>query len=114
MPSYLERTMAVLKSQDFMVAKTEHFNALAGVRQDLFGMFDLLALHPAYGTIGVQVCGPGDFGAHVTKLTGARKERLILWLAAAPSNRCILIGWRKLKKHTPDTLAGDRAGAAAR
>jgi len=95
MKSYLERTLSELKSQGYMVQKVEHFNVYGGVRQDLFGFLDLLAVHPAHGIIGIQVCGE-DWSSHVKKLTGERKEALILWLASG--GRCTLIGWRQLKE----------------
>jgi len=98
MPSYLQRTMKLFKELDFLVEKVEYYNAHAGVRHDLYGFIDVLALHPAYGSMAVQVCGPSDFAPHVKKILGPRREALILWLCASPHNRCILIGWRKLKK----------------
>lgn len=90
----IERTLSVCKELNFMVAKVEHFNTFAGVRQDLFGFIDLIAIHPRYGTIGIQVCGK-DWSSHIKKLTGQRREALILWLASG--SRCILVGWRQLK-----------------
>ena len=92
--SYLERTLKCLKDANFMVQKVEHFNTFAGTRHDLFGFIDLLACHPAYGSIGLQVCGE-DWSSHIKKMTGDRREAVILWLLAG--NRCLLIGWRELK-----------------
>lgn len=95
MESYLERSMKVLKRHGFMVQKVETFNQFGNVRQDLFGFIDILAIHPSYGTVGVQVCGPGDFAEHMDKLLGSRREALMLWLLAG--NKAVLVGWRKLK-----------------
>ena len=91
----IERTLKELKEANFLVSKVEHFNAHAGCRQDLFGFIDILAVHPRYGTIGVQVCG-SDWAPHIEKMTVELRERLLLWLAGG--NRCILVGWRKLKR----------------
>ena len=108
--THLERTLKCFKDLNFIVSKVEHFNTFAGIRQDLFGFLDVLALHPAHGTIGVQVCG-SDWSPHIRKMTDDRRESLLLWLASG--NRCILIGWRNLKKEgwTPRlrefTLADD-------
>lgn len=102
MKSYLERTTEIFKKHDFIVQKVEYYNAHGGNRVDLFGFIDVLALHPSEGAIGVQVCGK-DWSEHIKKMTGPRKEELIHWLLAG--NRCILIGWRRLKsrgnKYTP-------------
>lgn len=109
MPSYLERTMKLLKSQDCLVEKVEYFNAHSGRRHDMLGFLDLLVLHPVLGLIGVQVCGPGDFAEHERKILGPRREALIYWLLANSDaygrlgGRCILIGWRNLKKPDPAT-----------
>ena len=92
--THIERTLAVFKDSQFMIEKVERFNTFAGCRQDLFGFLDLLAVHPSHGTWGIQVCGT-DFNSHVKKMTGERREALLFWLLGG--NRCILIGWRKLK-----------------
>lgn len=82
-----------------MVQKVEHFNAFAGIRQDLFGFIDLLAVHPHYGTVGVQVCGQ-DWQTHIKKISTDCREPAILWLLGG--NRLLLVGWRQLKgKWTP-------------
>lgn len=95
MSSYLEKTNDVLKAANFTTQKVETFNMHAGVRQDLYGFIDLLAMHPSHGIVGVQVCGPSDYAEHVKKMLGPRREALILWLASG--GRAILVGWRKLK-----------------
>jgi hypothetical protein len=92
--SHLERTLKCLKEANFLVQKVENFNAFSGTRHDLFGFIDILACHPHYSTIGLQVCGD-DWSSHVKKMTGDRREAVILWLLAG--NRCLLIGWRELK-----------------
>ena len=92
--SYLERTLKEFKSRGFLVNKVERYNAFAGVRQDLFGVFDLLAVHPGYGLIAVQVCG-ADWGSHLKKMTEDRREVLILWLLSG--GRVLLVGWREIK-----------------
>jgi hypothetical protein len=92
--SHLERTLKCLKESNFLVQKVESYNAFSGTRHDLFGFIDILACHPHYSTIGLQVCGD-DWSSHVKKMTGDRREAVILWLLAG--NRCLLIGWRELK-----------------
>lgn len=94
MKSHVERTLSKLKDFNFLIQKVEYFNAHGGVRVDLFGIIDLLAVHPSYGTLGIQVCGT-DWSPHIKKITEDRREALLLWLASG--NRFILVGWRKLK-----------------
>lgn len=65
-----------------------------GIRQDLFGFLDILALDPESGIVGIQSCGQ-DWSGHVTKLRVERKEIVIRWLQAGA--RCELWGWRKVK-----------------
>ena len=92
--THIERTLKAFKDSQFMIEKVEHFNTFAGVRQDLYGFLDLLAVHPAHGTWGIQVCG-SDFAPHVKKMTEERREQMLFWLLGG--NRCLLVGWRKLK-----------------
>ena len=92
--SYLERTMELFKKEEILIHKAEYYNAHGGNRVDLFGFIDAVAIHPFHGTIGVQACGQ-DWSEHIKKMTGPKREVLILWLASG--NRCYLIGWRKLK-----------------
>ncbi len=42
----LQRSMNLLRSQGWLCAKAEHWNAFAHVRQDLFGFIDLVGLSP--------------------------------------------------------------------
>jgi hypothetical protein len=76
------------------VAIVEHWNPHAHIRQDLFGVFDLLAVDPnGFGVIGIQVKGQSGTADGVTKL----RESAILepWLRCL--NRVLVVGWRKLK-----------------
>jgi hypothetical protein len=98
--SYLERTLKMFKEANFEIQKVEYFNAYGGNRVDLFGFIDAIAIHPHHGTIGVQACGQ-DWNEHIRKMTGPKREILILWLASG--NRCFLIGWRNLRSKDPAT-----------
>ena len=76
----------------------ERYNAFVGahgVRQDLFGIIDVIALDPQRGVIGVQSCG-ADFAAHERKFFEERASECIDWLST-PSTRLELWGWRKVK-----------------
>ena len=79
-------------------AIVERFNAHVGphgIRQDLFGIIDVLALDPGRGVVGVQSCG-GSFAAHEHKLLEERAQECIDWLST-PSTGLELWGWRKVK-----------------
>ena len=131
--SYTQRTLDALRDQGCEVDIVERFIAQAGkaipvkgsphlrrrtgIRKDLFGIIDLIALRPPYCTIpnfhknceppwdaqntkflkrwelvGIQCFGQ-DFAAHKRKVL-ARKYAPI-WLASG--NAIELWGWRKLK-----------------
>jgi len=97
--SYVQRTMRELKNQGRVCAIVEKWNAFAGphgIRQDLFGIIDVLALDPERGVVGVQVCGQ-DWGSHITKLIEERAQETYDWLST-PGTALELHGWRKIKK----------------
>lgn len=50
----LQRSMDLLRDRGYQVAKVEYYNAAMKRRQDLFGVWDLLAVRPGE-TLAVQV-----------------------------------------------------------
>jgi hypothetical protein len=66
-----------------------------GVRKDLFGIIDIIALDPYRGVVGVQSTGQA-FSDHFKKITIEKKEEAIKWLCT-PGAVLELWGWRKLK-----------------
>jgi hypothetical protein len=79
-------------------AIVERFNAHVGphgLRQDLFGIIDVLALDPGRGVVGVQSCG-NSFSEHHRKLTEERAQECIDWLQT-PGTGLELWAWRKVK-----------------
>lgn len=56
MTSPTQRALAELKKRGWPAAITEHWNQYAHIRQDLFGVFDLLAIRPAQ--FGKEETGP--------------------------------------------------------
>jgi hypothetical protein len=64
-----QRTLARLKSEDYeLVAITERWNPFARIRQDLFGIIDILAIKDG-DTIALQVTSYSNIGARVKKIT---------------------------------------------
>jgi hypothetical protein len=93
-----QRTIRELKNQGRKCGIVERFNSFVGphgIRQDLFGIIDIIALDPERGVIGVQACGQ-DFSGHYKKITIDRAQETIDWLMT-PGAVLELWGWRKVK-----------------
>lgn len=96
-----QRTLRELRGMGRLVGTVERWNPHVrrgdgglGIRQDLFGFIDLIALDPARGIVGVQTTGQ-DFAGHLRKITEERAEPCIEWLRCGGVVE--LWGWRKIK-----------------
>lgn len=89
-----QRTLAWLREQGYHAQVVERFNSHAGVRVDLFGIIDIIAVTP-HDTIGVQATSLGvtDRLKKIQTSEGARH-----WLSAGRHRRLWIVGWRKYKK----------------
>lgn len=65
-----------------------------GIRRDLFGWIDIIAVCPIRGVGAVQSCGQ-SFSAHLAKLRGVRRSRVHEWLSSGAWAE--LWGWKRLK-----------------
>jgi len=93
-----QRTIRELKNRGLKCGIVEKFNRFAGphgIRQDLFGIIDIIALDPMRGVVGVQSTG-SDFAGHMRKLKEERLQECIDWLST-PGTVLELWGWRKVK-----------------
>ena len=97
-----QRTIRELRKMGRKCAVVEKWNSFAsrpggppGIRQDLFGIIDVLALDPARGVVGVQCCG-ADFASHYRKITVERAQDTLDWLQT-PGTALEIWGWRKVK-----------------
>ena len=90
-----QRTIRELRKMGRRCAIVEKWNSHAKIRQDLFGVIDVLALDPERGVVGVQSCG-NSFSAHYKKLTEERADECIEWLET-PGTVLELWAWRKVK-----------------
>lgn len=93
-----QRTLKALREQGLVCGIVERFNPYAGphgIRQDLFGCIDIIALDPERGVIGVQSCGQ-SFSEHKKKLLIERNQEVRDWLIT-PGTSLELWGWRKVK-----------------
>jgi len=93
-----QRTIRALKDQGRVCGIVERYNAHVGphgIRQDLFGIIDIIALDPERGVVGIQSCG-SDFAAHERKILEERAQESVDWLST-PGAKLELWGWRKVK-----------------
>lgn len=91
------RTLEALRNEGYMAGMVERFQSHAGpfgVRQDLFGLFDIIAVHPSEGIIGVQ-CFATEWTAHYKIFLEERRDEAVNWLKAG--GKIELWGWRRLK-----------------
>lgn len=96
-----QRTLRALREEGYISEIVEKWNPFGGapkpggghtgIRQDLFGVFDILSITPT-GIEGVQVCG-SDFAAHDRKILAS--EHAAAWLRVGAT--ISLWGWRKVK-----------------
>jgi len=90
--SPLQRSKKALEKEGFTVAIVERWNPFAKVRQDLFGIIDLLCVKPGI-TRGVQVTTMSNKSSHVEKMTAHQNLKTLL----AAGWEIHLHSWRELK-----------------
>ena len=93
--SPLQRSKKYLEEAGFTVAIVERWNPWAKVRQDLFGILDLLAISHL-GTLGVQVTTMGHKQEHIDKMMAHPNLQRILdvWEVKLHSWRKLKDGWK--------------------
>ena len=99
--SATQRTLKWLKNRGLWTGVVERFvgQGKFGVRIDLFGIIDIIALSKA-GVVGVQSCST-DFSAHYKKMTVECREQSLQWMRT-PGTVLMLIGWRQLVAYKKD------------
>lgn len=96
-----QRTLQAMRRRGLNAAVVEKWNQHVGphgIRQDLFGIIDVIALDHQTGVIGIQSCAGSGFSAHWKKLTEERAQETSDWLNT-PGCTLELWGWRKVKLH---------------
>lgn len=91
-----ERTLKYLRSQGYSAVVTERWNPFARIRQDLFGIVDVLAVKPGE-TLGVQCTSNANVASRVTKIAdheSTPRLREAGW-------RLEVHGWTKGKRGAP-------------
>ncbi len=92
MSSPTQRTLAHLRAAGYpLVQVVERWNPHARVRQDLFGIVDVLAV--GADIVGVQATSGSNVAARVRKLT----ESEALPILRTAGVRILVHGWRKVR-----------------
>jgi len=71
------------------------FAGSAGVRRDLFGFLDVIALDPVRGITGVQCCARSGHAAHRRKILEDCTEAAMAWLECG--GKVEIWSWAKQK-----------------
>lgn len=84
----------MLRENGYRAEVTEHWNAYARIRKDLFGFIDIVALRGnEKGVLGIQTTSAANLSARIEKTLGLPVYKL--WLQCG--NRIEFHGWRKIK-----------------
>lgn len=93
MTSPTQRTLALLRERGCLAAVTEKWNAFAKIRQDLFGIVDVLGIDAEGTTIAVQTTSYSNVSARAKKIAEAPATpymRKAGW-------KIVIHGWHKVK-----------------
>lgn len=86
------KSLANLRDRGYKVAVVEKWNSFAHIRQDLFGMFDIVAIHEDFnGVLGVQTTTKDHINDRIKKIT--ENDVRSVWLKAG--NTIEVHGWIK-------------------
>lgn len=95
MRSPTQKSLKLLRERGYSVFITEHYNAFAKVRVDLYGFIDIVGLHPKErGILGIQTTTGTNLSARIKKAQGIKQY----WLWLSCGNDVEFHGWRKLLK----------------
>jgi hypothetical protein len=87
------RTLQYCRKMGWRIQVVERWNQYAGIRIDLFGFIDLIALTPDNVCLGIQATSSANMSARVTKSTVEKEAELQHWLACG--NQYEVWGWAK-------------------
>lgn len=81
-----------MRSRGYLAGITEHWNAFAKIRQDLFGILDLVCVSEK-GTVGVQTTSYSNMASRVAKIAESEATAFL-----RKAGWCLEVhGWRKVK-----------------
>lgn len=85
-----QRSLKELRARGYTAQVVERWNSFAKIRQDLFGIVDLVAIKSDMnGVLGIQATSTGNMGARIQKAQA--NETLNIWKQAG--NRFVVWGW---------------------
>lgn len=84
-----ERSLALLRAEGWLPAIVEHYNRFARVRQDLYGILDILAVKDDQ-TLGIQTTSASNVAARQKKILEADATQALL----TAGWRLQVHGWR--------------------
>ena len=84
-------TIRLYRSRGYSCDVAEHYNAYAGVRNDLFRFTDVVAVN-GKEILFVQTTSKSNMSSRRKKIAGIEEARLI---ALTPCARVIILGWYK-------------------
>lgn len=88
----MQRSLKHLKAQGYTCQIVEKWNPWAKIRQDLFGIIDLVAIKDGQkGVLGIQTTSGANHSARVNK--ALVEPNLALWKASG--NRFVVQSWAK-------------------
>jgi len=86
-----KKSLELLRKEAYTVDIVEHWNAFAHIRQDLFGIIDLVAIRlDEPGVLGIQTTSMTNVSVRLKK--ASENAALFVWLKAG--NRFEVHGWK--------------------
>lgn len=122
--SYTQRTLQALRDQGYVPGMVERHLARVGphgIKRDLFGVFDIVAMLRGVELLGVQSTGPNGYSGHMKTIV--HSEHIDNWISI-PGLRAELWCWElrprvagqkvmewtpRIIRITPELLAAERA-----
>lgn len=86
-----QRSLKAMRDAGYTCGITEKWNPFAHIRQDLYGVIDILCCHPDHGIIGVQTTTDVHASDHIQKCMA--EPRLRVWLQSG--GKFIMHTWGK-------------------
>jgi hypothetical protein len=94
MSSPTKKSLKKLRDDGYKAAVVEHWNPFAKIRQDLFGIIDIVAVKSG-NTLGVQTTSYSNLGARVKKITASDMYPIL----KAAGWKILCHGWKKNKSN---------------
>ena len=85
-----QRTLAELRKRGYLVAIVEKWNPHIRIRQDLWGLFDIIGIRGSE-TIVVQTTTASNMAARISKIADSDKTPII----RGAGWKIVVHGWRK-------------------